>query len=61
MVQILQLFKNISYLDLGEGEAGEAWASCCRGCRAVDQGSGSQVESSIKFPSEVALKAASYL
>jgi hypothetical protein len=24
---------------------GEVWASCCGGCRAVDQGRGSQVES----------------
>jgi hypothetical protein len=36
----LQLFQNISYLDLGEGEMGEAWASCCGGCRTVDQGRG---------------------
>jgi hypothetical protein len=39
----LQLFQNISYLDLGEGEAGEAWASSCGGCGAV--GWGSQEES----------------
>ena len=44
-VQILQLFQNISYLDLGEGEIGEAWASCGEGCRAVGRGRGSQVES----------------
>jgi hypothetical protein len=41
----LQLFQKISYLDLGEGEAGEAWASSCRGCGAVGQGWGSQEES----------------
>jgi hypothetical protein len=40
----LQLFQNISYLDLGEGDMGEAWASCCGDCRAVDRGRGSQVE-----------------
>jgi hypothetical protein len=38
LVQILQLFQNISYLDLGEGEMGEIWASGCGWCRAVDQG-----------------------
>jgi hypothetical protein len=31
----LHLFQNISYLDFGEGEMGEAWASCCGECRAV--------------------------
>ena len=43
----MQLFQNISCLDLGEGEMGEVWASCCGGCRAVDRdrGRGSQVES----------------
>jgi hypothetical protein len=41
----LQFFKNISYLDLGEGEMGEAWASCCGGCRAIDRARVSQVES----------------
>ena len=39
------LFQNISYLDLSEGEMGEAWASCCGVYRAVDRGRGSQVES----------------
>ena len=29
----------------GEGEVREAWASCCGGCRAVDRGRVSQVES----------------
>ena len=41
----MQLFQNISYLDLGEGEIWEAWASCCGGCRAVARVRGSQVES----------------
>ena len=41
----MQLFQNIRYLDLGEGEMGEVWASCCGGCRAVDPCRGSQVES----------------
>lgn len=44
-VQILQLFQIISYLDLGEGEVGKVWAICCGEHRAVDRGSGSQVES----------------
>jgi hypothetical protein len=35
----------LGYLDLGEGEMGEAWAGCCGGCRAVDRGKGSQLES----------------
>ena len=38
----MQFFKNISYLNLGEGEMGEAWASCCG---TVDRGRDSQVES----------------
>ena len=41
----MQLFQNISYLDLGEGEMEEALESCCGGCRAVDRGKASQVES----------------
>ena len=41
----MQLFQNISYLDLGEGEMVEALAGCCEGCRAVDRVKGSQVES----------------
>ena len=45
MVQILQLFQNISYLDLGEGEMVGALTGCCGGYRAVDLGRGSQVES----------------
>ena len=45
MVQILQLFQNTSYLDLGEGEVGKVWASGCGERRAIDQGRGSQVES----------------
>ena len=44
-VQILQLFQNNSYLDLGKGEMVGALASCCGGCRAVDRGRGSHVES----------------
>ena len=32
-------------MDLGEGEMGKAWASCCWGCSAVDRGRSSQVES----------------
>ena len=32
-------------MDLGEGEMGKAWASCCGGCSAVDRGRGSQVKS----------------
>jgi predicted dinucleotide-binding enzyme len=41
----LQLFQNISYLDLVEGEMVGALAGCCGGFRAVDRGSVSQVES----------------
>ena len=41
----MQLFQNIRYLDLGEGEIGETWASCCEGCRAVARSRGNQVES----------------
>jgi hypothetical protein len=41
----MQLFQNISYLNLGEGEMGEVWACCSERCRAVDRGWGSQVES----------------
>ena len=37
----MQLFQNICFLDLGEGEAGEAWASSCRGYGAVGLGWGS--------------------
>jgi hypothetical protein len=41
----LQLFQNISYLDMGEGETVGAWAGFCGGCRTVDRGS--QVESMV--------------
>ena len=41
----MQLFQNIGYLDLGKGEMVGALAGCCRGCRAVDRGRGSHVES----------------
>ena len=41
----MQLFQNISGMDLGEGEMGKAWARCCWGCSAVDRGRSSQVES----------------
>ena len=33
----MQLFQNISYLDLGKGEMVGALAGCCGGCRAVDR------------------------
>ena len=41
----MQLFQNICNLDLGEGEAGEDWASSCEGCGAVGRVWGSQEES----------------
>ena len=31
----MQLFQNICYLDLGKGEAGEAWASSCGGAELL--------------------------
>ena len=37
----MQLLQNSSYLDLGEGEVGDVWASC----GAVDRGRDSQVKS----------------
>ena len=36
-------------MDLGEGEMGKAWASCCWGCSAVDRGRSSQVESMARW------------
>ena len=41
----MQLFQNISYLDLGEGEIVGTLAGFCGGFQAVDRGRGSQVES----------------
>ena len=41
----MQLFQNISYLDLGEREMVGALSGCCGECWAVDQDRGSQVES----------------
>jgi hypothetical protein len=41
----LQLFQNFCYLDLGEGEVGEDWASSCGVCGAVGRDWGSQEES----------------
>ena len=41
----MQLFQNIGFLDLGEGEMGRLGEVAVGGYRAIDLGRGSQVES----------------